>query len=138
MNEPTREARRLALLVRLLEEQGHPDHEGPLNVYKIARIVGMDASHLHKIVTVDRPRGLGADIIRKMREGLRIDPAFFFDENEPTELGVYYLGKKRIATAIALLEQQNAILLKRIEALEAERNAVENGTRTGPQLIRKT
>lgn len=100
LSTTTREAHRLRLLCGLLADPGHPEL-GRLNRARIAELTGVDISHLHKICIQDRPRGLGADIVRKMRDGLRIDPWFFFDDAEPTSLNIYVLSKERVKRSLA-------------------------------------
>ena len=100
LNESTREAKRLRLLCELLATEGHPDH-GRMTRNQVATISGVDVSHINKIYNNDRPRGLGADIIRQMRDRLRIDPDFFFDGEEPTKLSVYILSEERMKRAVA-------------------------------------
>lgn len=109
LDESTREAKRLALLVDILGKVGHPEH-GRLNQLQIATMTGVEVTHINKIVNNDRPRGLGADIIRKMRDGLKIDPMFFFDDKEPTDLNVYILAEKRIQKRFDSIEERLAAL----------------------------
>lgn len=93
----TRELRRFQLLVQLMER-----HVG-WNMAEIARRTGIEYSHLTRLV---RPNGrsytgLSASIVRQVKDGLHISPAFFFDDelapvrSESDLLNVYSLDEQR-------------------------------------------
>lgn len=129
LNESTREAKRLALLIDMLARGEHPEH-GRLSQLQVERLTGVEASHLNKIFNADRPRGVGADIIRKMRDGLKIDPMFFFDDKEPTDLNVYILAEKRIAKRFETIEE-------RLAALESMQSNAPPDRTTAPRRVKR-
>jgi transcriptional regulator with XRE-family HTH domain len=89
--QPTRERVRFTWALFQLEKRGFSQVE-------IARRTGITTSYLNALRNPDRGGnlGIGAEIVRRMHEGLGIDPAYFFDAYEgerPIEL--YSINKLR-------------------------------------------
>lgn len=70
-----------------------------LSQAEIGRLLGMDKGHLSRLVNYENANytGLSADIVRNVRDQLKISPEYFFDdyEGEADALKVYSLDEAR-------------------------------------------
>lgn len=105
-DQQTLEAIRFGKLVNLLLDPGHPEL-GCMNQSDIARVTGMEVSHINKLTNGTR-KGMGTDIIRRMRDKLKIDPAFFFEDKEPTDLKLFILSEERMKRQLSNHEERLA------------------------------
>lgn len=88
---PTREFQRLHWLVIQLERDG-------IGQAELARRTGMTTSYVNAIRNPDRGRnsGMGAEIVRKMKDGMGLDPRYFYDDYEDQrDYKIYLLDAKR-------------------------------------------
>lgn len=97
---PTREGQRFSWLILQLERKG-------LSQAEIGRRTGISPTHLNQLRNIERGgrSGIGAEIVRKVKDGLHIDPAYFFEDYEgekPYEL--FLLSAKRDEKRVAALE----------------------------------
>jgi len=78
VKEITRELRRFSWLVTQLVR------DTDLSQAQIGRLLGMDKGHLSRLVNYENASytGLSADIVRKVRDQLKISPDYFFDDYE--------------------------------------------------------
>lgn len=150
----TRELRRFQLLISRLREVGVSQAE-------MARRTGIDSTHINRLANAEKYgyTGLSADIVRKVRDGLKISSEYFFEklpqDADPDPLAnVYSLDAEREkvwkssindavhellqhkhATDARLLELQAALVMKDREIdrlkheLERERSAARPRTR---------
>lgn len=141
---PTREGLRFHWLIHQLERKG-------VNGAELARRTGVRESHINgfKNIETSRRTGIGAEMIRRMKDGVGLDPRYFFDDYEgerPHEL--YLLDAKReerrheelmaklsqisqrqldIEVKLAQLAAQDARRDSRIDALESGRKPAPSG-----------
>jgi transcriptional regulator with XRE-family HTH domain len=92
----SRELRRFQLLVRLLGTYAG------INRAEMARRTGIDESHISKLCNTEKYgyTGLSTDIVRKVRDGIKISTEFIFDPElkpvpEADLLKVYSLDEQR-------------------------------------------
>lgn len=93
----TRELRRFQLLIHLFAKYAN------INMAEVARRTGIEYSHLTRLVKPNGRSytGLSATIVRKVKDGLHISPAFIFDDelapvrSEADLLNVYSLDEQR-------------------------------------------
>jgi transcriptional regulator with XRE-family HTH domain len=109
--EVTRELIRFSLLVTQLVR------DTDLSQAQIGRLLGMDKGHLSKLVNYETAgyTGLSADIVRKVRDQLKISPEYFFDdyEGEAEALKVYSLDAAR-------KKARDAVVDDRLHTIEQE------------------
>jgi transcriptional regulator with XRE-family HTH domain len=113
---PTREGQRFSWLILQLEQKG-------LSQAEICRRTGIAPSHLNQLRNIERGSrsGIGAEIVRKVKDGLGIDPAYFFDDYEgqkPFEL--YSLSAKRDENRVAAIEKGLAEDQRQVATLQTE------------------
>lgn len=125
---PTRELLRFHWLLRQLEDSG-------VTQKQVIELTGIKKSHLTQIVHYERYRktGVGAEWIGLMTKGLRLDPAYFFDEYEgPKDFRLYLLSAKRDEKRVQSIETR----LQTLERRDAEKDTRLAELRE--QLIDKT
>ena len=143
---PTREGQRFSWLVLQLERKGFSQAE-------ICRQTGISTTHLNQLRNIERGSrsGIGAEIVRKVKDGLQIDPAYFYDDYEgekPYEL--FLLSAKRDEKRVSALESglaetqrlaaQQAVELAKLreayvqqsQVLERVSGTLERATKTTP------
>jgi transcriptional regulator with XRE-family HTH domain len=123
---PTREGLRFSWLLKQLYAKGYKQAQ-------LVRITGLSQSHISQLQRLGDGEsagrtGIGAEIVRKVKDSLQIDPAYFFDDYEgekPHEL--FLLSAKRdekrvsaIETAISKIETMSAGFNLRLSQLEAQ------------------
>lgn len=97
---PTREGQRFSWLVLQLEREG-------LSQAEICRRTGISTTHLNQLRNIERGgrSGIGAEIVRKVKDGLQIDPAYFFDDYEGEKpFQLFLLSAKRDEKRVSALE----------------------------------
>lgn len=97
---PTREGQRFSWLVLQLEREG-------LSQAEICRRTGISTTHLNQLRNIERGgrSGIGAEIVRKVKDGLHIDPAYFFDDYEGEKpFQLFLLSAKRDEKRVSALE----------------------------------
>ena len=129
MAESTMEVKRFRVLIKLLTTTpGHPEF-GVMTETAIAKLIGMSVSYVNKFKNEDRDRGVGSSIIRQTMKGLKIDPKFFYEDDEPKDLKLYILSEKRIEKAVinheARLTKQQEQIVRQQEQLQALQSALE-------------
>lgn len=113
---PTREFQRLHWLVVQLERDGVGQAE-------LARRTGMTTSYVNAIRNPDRGRnsGMGAEIVRKMKDGMGLDPRYFYDDyEEQRDYKIYLLDAKREERRYEQLAQAQSALRADFAKLRAE------------------
>lgn len=92
----SRELRRFQLLIRLLRDYAN------VNRAEVARRTGIDETHISKLCNTEKYgyTGLSTDIVRKVRDGIKISTDFIFDPElkpvpEAELLKVYSLDEQR-------------------------------------------
>ena len=116
--ELKRELLRMSWLIRQLQRDG-------IGQAEMERRTGIESSHLNKLLNYEgaRRKGLGADIIRQVRDGLKIDLGYFFDDYDgERNYKVYPLSAKRDEKRVSDIESDVAEL-KRGRAADAVRDA---------------
>lgn len=116
LHAPTREAQRLAWLLQQLYREG-------LSQADVARRTGIGQSHLSAIqsVTVGGNRGIGAHIVRLVRDGLRIHPDYFYDDYEgEVDHKVYSLSEKREERRFKSIEKAQADQARQLAEVTAK------------------
>lgn len=96
----TREGQRFSWLVVQLEREG-------LSQAEICRRTGISTTHLNQLRNIERGSrsGIGAEIVRKVKDGLQIDPAYFFDDYEGEKpFQLFLLSAKRDEKRVSALE----------------------------------
>jgi transcriptional regulator with XRE-family HTH domain len=96
---PTRERVRFTYLLVQLERKG-------IGQAELSRRTGMTKSYINALRNPERGRnlGIGAEIVRLMKDGIGLDPKYFYDDYEgerPHEL--YLLDAKRDEKRIEVL-----------------------------------
>jgi transcriptional regulator with XRE-family HTH domain len=113
---PTRELLRFEWLLQQLEDKGIGQKE-------VVELTGIKKSHLNQIKHHERYRksGVGAEWIGLMSKGLRLDPAYFFDEYEgPADHRLYLLSAKRDEKRVASIEARVGSMESRMGVAESE------------------
>ena len=101
----------------------------------MARRTGVESSHINKLRSYEKygRKGLGADIIRLVRDGLKVDVAYFYDDYEgERDYRLYPLSAKRDEKRVSALEEADgrhdlaiAQLNARLAQLEAQNIALK-------------
>lgn len=112
----TREFMRMHYLVVQLEKRG-------IGQTELARRTGVKSGYINVFRNPDRGRnrGIGADIVRKMKDGMGLDPRYFFDDYEgerPYE--IYLLDAKREEKRIEGIAQAQSAMQADFARLRAE------------------
>jgi transcriptional regulator with XRE-family HTH domain len=97
---PTREGQRFSWLLLQLERKG-------MTQVEICRRTGIAPSHLNQLRHIERGSrsGIGAEIVRKVKDGLQIDPGYFFDDYEgEKQHELFLLSAKRDEKRVAAIE----------------------------------
>lgn len=139
---PTRELLRFDWLLQQLEDSG-------IGQKQVSELTGIKKSHLNQIRHHERYRktGVGAEWIGLMTKGLRLDPAYFFDEYEgPADHRLYLLSAMRderrvssIESRLSAVESINAATSQRMTTLEHENTALRSENRAlRAELQRRT
>src|ERR1700759_462489 len=114
---PTREALRFHWAILYFEQKlGVSGSE-------LARRTGIHQTHINAFRNIQSSgrTGIGAEIVRKMKDGVGLDPAYFFDDYEgqcPAEL--YLLDRKRDEARAAELAKQLSQLSSKMTTMEQE------------------
>ena len=113
---PTRELQRFRWLIVQLQKKGITQAE-------LARRTGMTTSYVNAIRNSDRGRnsGIGAEIVRKMKDGLRLSEKYFFDDYDgerPFEM--YLLDAKREEKQIERVMTEQSAVRADVAKLRAE------------------
>lgn len=101
---PTREGRRYVALVRELKE------ERKLTQDALGELLGIDQTYVSQLLKGTRGDSIGAELIRKARDAVHVDPDYFFDDYEGLRSYHDYPRRDRVAS--------NAAVLARLEQLE--------------------
>ena len=96
----------------------------------MCRRTGISATHLNQLRNIERGSrsGIGAEIVRKVKDGLQIDPAYFFDDYEGEKpFQLFLLSAKRDEKRVSAIEEglataqrvaaDQAVKLAQLEAL---------------------
>lgn len=123
----SRELRRFQLLIRRLRDSGVSQAE-------MARRTGIDSTHINRLANAEKYgyTGLSADIVRKVRDGLKISSEYFFEtlakDADPDPLAnVYSLDAERekvwrssVDEALHELRQHKHVTDARLLELQAQ------------------
>jgi transcriptional regulator with XRE-family HTH domain len=115
-NGPTRELLRLRWLIMQLERDG-------IGQAELARRTGMTTSYVNAIRNPDRGRnsGIGAEIVRQMKDGLGLSEKYFFDDYDGERpYAMYLLDAKREERRIDTLSEEQSSLRADFAQLRAE------------------
>jgi len=119
---PTREAMRFKWLIEHYERQGMSQSE-------FARLTGIEVSYINKLrnaATSGRSE-IGASIIRRVRDGLKIDPSFFYEDYDgPKDPTLFLLSAKRDEKRVKALEdaaRQTELEFAQLKAMMAQQHA---------------
>lgn len=131
---PTIEIRRFSWLVAQLEKEG-------IGQAEMARRTGIESSHINKLKNFETSgrKALSADIIRRVKDGLKLDPEYFFDEYDgPCDYKVYDLTKARekkrvgnIESTVEKLAAMVTLLNERLSQTEAELSMLKGNRKRG-------
>lgn len=115
----SREAMRFGWLVSQLERDGISQSEMARRMTDAGRHYGtIDATYINKIKNAGVKgigKGIGADIIRMVKDGLKVDPAYFYDDydgQKPYQL--YSISAKRDEKRVTAIESELAELKKQL------------------------
>jgi transcriptional regulator with XRE-family HTH domain len=116
MVTPTREAQRLQWLIIQFERKGMSQAE-------FARRTGLHPPYLNAIRNMETAgaRGIGAEIVRRVKDGLRIDPAYFYDDYEgERDHQLYPLSAKRDEKRVSAIEEELAAVRRDVAGLSKQ------------------
>lgn len=108
----TPEALRMGALVRGLVERGETQMQ-------IAAKLGIDQGYVSAFFNSDRPdtrpRGMGADIVRKVLEEYKVDPWYFYDfpANKIPDWTQYIIERGRAPVHVREPQHQETVVRKR-------------------------
>jgi transcriptional regulator with XRE-family HTH domain len=115
---PSRQLKRFAALVAQLEQAGTSQAE-------FARLTGIETTHVNKLRNYESSgrTSIGAEILALVKDGLKVDPTYFYDDYDDAE-GVrdhrlYLLSAKRDEKRISAIEET----MKRLELANARQEA---------------
>lgn len=84
---------------------------------EFARLTGMDSTHVNKLRNYESSgrTSVGAEIVRLVKDGLKVDPLFFFEDYDDSKEGVrdyrlYLLSAKRDEKRVSALEEAKVAL----------------------------
>lgn len=140
---PTREALRFKWLIEQCEANG-------INQSEFARLTGIEASSVNKLRNLESSgrSEIGASIIRRVMNGLKVDPAYFFSEYDgPKDHRLFLLSAKRDENRVSALEEsarkreldaaQLGVELAHLRAEVVQLRQELNGTRGGTSATGK-
>lgn len=122
LTTPTREAQRLAWLVIQFEREGMSQAE-------FCRRTGIHAPYLNAIRNMETAgaRGIGASIVRQVRDGLRVHPNYFFDDYEGERpYKMYLLTAIRDEKRVSAIEDEMAKMRRDLAGVQ--QSLAENAT----------
>lgn len=99
---PTREALRFKWLIEQCEQIG-------INQSEFARLTGIETSSINKLRNLESSgrSEIGASIIRRVMDGLKVDPSYFFaDYDGVKDHRLFLLSAKRDENRVATLEDK--------------------------------
>jgi len=87
---PTREGQRFHWLIHQLKDDG-------IDGAQLHRLTGINQAHISAFKNIEGSgkSGIGAEIVRKLKEGLGLDPDYFYDDYEGQRPYKVYLLKNR-------------------------------------------
>jgi transcriptional regulator with XRE-family HTH domain len=112
----TRETQRMCWLLEQLAAMGVGQAE-------VARRTGIDSTYLNKLrrLEISGRSSIGADIVRRVKDGLRIDPSYFYDDYEgQKDHRLYLLSAKRDEKRVSGLENGQASLELEVSKLRTD------------------
>lgn len=119
-HELSREGRRFSWLLNQLYQSGKgiPQEE-------LCRLTGLSKSYLSTWINILKDSnagrtGFGAEIVRRVKDGLRISPDYFFDEYEgEADHRLYSLEERRTENRVARVEKAQAETSAQLENILA-------------------
>lgn len=140
----SREVVRFRELIGQLERQGVNQSEIARRMASVAKDgASISQSYVNLIKRANRPaQGLGADIVRMVRDAFGIDPAYFFEDYEGVkDYKIYSLDNRRVEKQLRDYRTENdakiAALLAEVDALKAAQSKrdMEEAKRLRPPAV---
>lgn len=88
-----------------------------MNQSELSRRTGIETSYINKLRNLESTgkTAIGADIVRKVRDGLKVSESYFFDDYEgPKDHRLYLLTAKRDEKRVSAIEEHAEKLEARV------------------------
>lgn len=118
----------------------------PVTQKELCRITGMAKSHLSTWMNILREgnagrTGFSAEIVRRVKDGLGIDPDYFYDDYEgEADHKLYRLDRRRAEGRMRVVEDavvKNSAAIEQILAILAEKDAAIHRLNSENKLLRR-